>query len=819
MRNPLKKIQKKIKARSDVRQAKALQNSQPKSTADNSDSSTSLVIGKDDPLFNNRSSRLRLALLDSKEGNQSLISPSKITPGTPKSSTPKKDKKGIRMIFGSARKVYDKADRPGELLTIPTEESMASLPKRTLPESADRPSSTTSSPSSSSPSSNSHVPAPSTPKRNASTLNSPTESSLSKIRDKADVTPAVQHHRSTAHSSVTSLISKFQTEDSVKTPPRTGPVTSPLSKNARKSSVTELQQVSRKARSDMNRAAMVDPALERIAKAAAALDNAGNQLFEKGEYDKAMAHYIKALKLKNRSLGASSQDGEESLDSSKPIALEKIMPSIPEAKQAVAISKTSSKVDGKNKIAPEEADDLWVSVATSINNIGYLRQQSGQASADETMQAYQNSLDIKRRVLGKDNLSVGKTLNNLGTVHYLKREYDQALNAYQEALQIMMSSLGPLHLDVGTVHSNIGDVHWAQSGDSKSAEGQSVSQEEFYQASRNSALRHYRQSLEIRWEELHDHRDPKVIRLLEKIAALEMGESFLALVQSSRLPRPDAAKSPTQQVGDEEEEAAHGSPQFHREVEMLHEEVKREVKTMDMMERKMAIDMVKDKLRLIREMKKLSSLTIDGSFDDDDSVFGNEDTPTKVTPLSPVQREEALSAVKERLQLLRESRKKTDGGTPQRSCTGSSGSDLKEADGSPDSYFLSHRASEILNKHLRTAYHATKTNNDLDKLRNFSLDGAENKPTAAAAAAAAADGKEGIRNAATITAVSPRAYSTLGKGLDALRSLPINDNGNSSTVQGQLPWVISTSALATDSPEKSVMSPATPLPSASMSAF
>jgi hypothetical protein len=45
-----------------------------------------------------------------------------------------------------------------------------------------------------------------------------------------------------------------------------------------------------------------DPNLERIARAAAALDNTGNELFEKGEYDKAMANYIKALKLKNRTL-------------------------------------------------------------------------------------------------------------------------------------------------------------------------------------------------------------------------------------------------------------------------------------------------------------------------------------------------------------------------------------------------------------------------------------------------------------------------------------------------------------------------------------
>jgi tetratricopeptide (TPR) repeat protein len=77
---------------------------------------------------------------------------------------------------------------------------------------------------------------------------------------------------------------------------------------------------------------------------------------------------------------------------------------------------------------------LLVSMATSINNIGYLRQRAGEATPDETMAAYKKSLRIKRKILGNDSLSVGKTLNNIGSVYYLKKEFEGALPAYEEAL-------------------------------------------------------------------------------------------------------------------------------------------------------------------------------------------------------------------------------------------------------------------------------------------------------------------------------------------------------------------------------------------------
>jgi tetratricopeptide (TPR) repeat protein len=420
------------------------------------------------------------------------------------------------------------------------------------------------------------------------------------------------------------------------------------------------------------------------------------------------------------------------------------------------------------------------------------------------MQAYQNSLQIKRRVLGNDNLSVGKTLNNLGTVHYLKRDYEKALEAYQEALQIMKASLGPYHLDVGTVYSNIGDVYWAQSGEVRIGD-EVGSPQRYYQASRDAALQHYRRSLEIRWEQLQDHHDPKVIRLLEKIAALEMGESFLALVQNNRKYRPAAmggssskdGNDPTNesaqlQVGnlnddDDDPIEAESSKPVAKELQNLNEELKKDVKVMDLMERKMAIDMVKDKLRLLREMKNLSNLNVYAS--DDESSSSEEAqvrTPRLKAPLSPVQRTEALSAVKERLHTLREQRR--CGTNPSAGHYGSS--DLKEADRSPHHHTLSHRASQLLQR----AYHhqpgaSLSPENGLDDLRKFSFLGAIDS-----------EDKDDENSAeGNFAAVGTRASNTLVEGIDALRNLSLNQDMAVANTTLTKPWLVNAAATAQSS--------------------
>lgn len=287
---------------------------------------------------------------------------------------------------------------------------------------------------------------------------------------------------------------------------------------------------------------------ERSARAASALDDKGNDLFEKGYFDKAMACYTKALKLKRRTfahLVAETDDIEDEL---------------------------ILRDDAGNLADPQ----ALVSMATSINNIGYLRQRSGDATPEETMAAYKKSLRIKRRMLGNDSLSVGKTLNNIGSVHYLKRDADRALSAYEEALEIMKANLGDKHPDVATVMSNIGDVYLLKDN-------------------KETSIKYYRLALVIRWEAFGE-KSPRVVRLLEKISNLEIGDMTYNMTnQKTHTAWGDDVGSETM-VGSDFQPISEG-------LKLLQEQVKKDIDEVDQMERNAAVELLKDKIIIFRGMR------------------------------------------------------------------------------------------------------------------------------------------------------------------------------------------------------------------------
>lgn len=378
----------------------------------------------------------------------------------------------------------------------------------------------------------------------------------------------------------------------------------------------------------------------RIARAAAALDNKGNKLFERGQYDKAMETYTKALKLKKRTFHAMLEEADDYLENA---------------------------LDEDNEVLQDEKTDpqMLVSMATSINNIGYLRQRSGAATPDETMAAYKKSLRIKQKVLGKDHLSVGKTLNNIGSVFYLKRDFDGALASYTEAMEIMNANLGAQHPDVATVWSNIGDVHLGK----RNLEG---------------ALQNYRYALTIRWQ-LFGERDPRTIRLLEKIAAIEVGESMMEQTRQS------ITQSDAQYYGEDMELMDLGMQPFAVELKQLHEEVEADVLYVDSMERKMSIDMLKDKVTIFRGMREmeaefqrsrdssrsLQSHQRDESERSEDAINHVDSTASEGSEPLPFQsrnpeRAAALQNVRDRLAKLRSEREALSGEKTARTSIGES---------------------------------------------------------------------------------------------------------------------------------------------------
>lgn len=383
---------------------------------------------------------------------------------------------------------------------------------------------------------------------------------------------------------------------------------------------------------DSNRSVDSTNRAERVARAAAALDNRGNELFEQGYYDKAMVCYSKALKLKRRTFHSMLEEADDMFDA-------------------------KIEEDGIEKITDH---NLLVSMATSINNIGYLRHRSGEATPDETMKAYKQSLRIKQKVLGNDSLSVGKTLNNIGSVHYLKKEFAAAVETYQHGILIMQFNLGSEHPDVATVLSNMGDSYLKLKN-----------QEE--------ALEHYRKALKVRWNAFGEH-DPRVVRLLEKIAKTELGDMMN--------PGDETQVDETCDLGD--------SQLLDLDMRQLRTQVGEDMQYFDSLQKQIEIDMVKDKLTILRGMRELmdtpggssSTISMSGNIQDSKEQKEknrNDDEESEPDPQKvKLDRGDAQKHIKDRLAKIRSQRRERGDGNDSISNAGNRSLSRVAKDGLPE---------------------------------------------------------------------------------------------------------------------------------------
>lgn len=90
-----------------------------------------------------------------------------------------------------------------------------------------------------------------------------------------------------------------------------------------------------------------------------------------------------------------------------------------------------------SKISPPPQADL----ATSLNNLGYSRAETGRV--DEAEQLYLRSLDIRERVLPPNAPEIADTLNNLAQLYKSEGRLDDAIPLLKRALEIRTRSLSP----------------------------------------------------------------------------------------------------------------------------------------------------------------------------------------------------------------------------------------------------------------------------------------------------------------------------------------------------------------------------------------
>ena len=134
-------------------------------------------------------------------------------------------------------------------------------------------------------------------------------------------------------------------------------------------------------------------------------NNMASALSKQGKYEEARSEYTKALQIKQGSLEA--------------------------------LHKSTSS-NGVKKDADDK--NLVSDIASTFHNIGLLRMNCGEPKKAE--KAYKQSLSLRVKKFGLDDLGVSSTLSALGDLYYNQKQHDDAFRSYKESLRIWKSHVG-----------------------------------------------------------------------------------------------------------------------------------------------------------------------------------------------------------------------------------------------------------------------------------------------------------------------------------------------------------------------------------------
>ena len=95
-------------------------------------------------------------------------------------------------------------------------------------------------------------------------------------------------------------------------------------------------------------------------------------------------------------------------------------------------------------------------IGNGWNAKGLQKAKAGQW--EEAVLCWENALEIRLQVLGKDHPDVANTLNNMGIALGRLEEYDDAMICLNRALKIRTAIHGETHLEIAATYHNIGNI-------------------------------------------------------------------------------------------------------------------------------------------------------------------------------------------------------------------------------------------------------------------------------------------------------------------------------------------------------------------------
>jgi len=113
-----------------------------------------------------------------------------------------------------------------------------------------------------------------------------------------------------------------------------------------------------------------------------------------------------------------------------------------------------------NKKGEVDDSNLVSDIASTFHNIGLLRMNCGEPKKAE--KAYKQSLSLRVKKFGLDDLGISSTLRALGDLYHHLKQYDDAFRSYKESLRIWKSHSGKSDLRTAEHYYNIGLVFYSK---------------------------------------------------------------------------------------------------------------------------------------------------------------------------------------------------------------------------------------------------------------------------------------------------------------------------------------------------------------------